>query len=70
MRRRSPAEAQVLRSSVALLWLGGRTETEIADVCRITATYVGVIIHGLRAQGWDMPRRKHRRAPVKEAIAA
>lgn len=69
MSRRCKAEAQVLRSSVALLWLGGRTETEIAKACGITVAYVAVIVHGLRAQGWALPRRKPRR-PVERAIAA
>ena len=70
MSRRSKPEAQVLRSSVALMWLGGRTETQIAQACGITVTYVAVIVHGLRSQGLDLPRRKPRRGPIERAIAA
>ncbi len=70
MKRRSPPELKVLRSSVALLWLGGKTETEIARSCGITKNYVGVIVHQLRALGWDLPRRKHRRLTVEMRAAA
>lgn len=66
-RRRCKAEAQVLRSSVALMWLGGRTGSEIAKACAISENYVGVLVHALRAEGMDLPRRK-KTSPARRRI--
>ncbi|MGU3665672.1 hypothetical protein ACLBX9_15945 [Methylobacterium sp. A49B] len=63
MKIRSRPEAKVLRASVSLMWLGGKTHTEIAASCGISRAYVGYIVHHLRAAGMDLPRRKPGRRP-------
>lgn len=68
MKIRSRPEAKVLRASVALMWLGGKTGVEIAESCGIKPAYVGVIVHQLRAEGMELPRRKPgRRAGIRAA---
>lgn len=65
MKNRSGPEAAVLRASVALMFLGGRSHHEIAEACAITPCYSQFIVSILRKQGMDLPRRTRGSRPAR-----
>ena len=58
MKLRCRSEGTILRASVALMWMGGKSVAETAAACAISKGYVSVIATMLRAEGMDLLHRK------------
>lgn len=67
MKYRSRSEVADLKALVAQHWRAGKTQEQIGAVLGVTRAYAGVMVHGLRAEGVDLPRRKRGRRPAPKA---